>query len=80
MVQAANAALHMERTAFAIDAAAAQDEDEEDDLDLEGTGAGAEDDDHVMDEVDAFLEEHDSGLTDADKALAKDLQHASPMK
>lgn len=65
MVQAANAALHMECTPFAIDAAAAQDGDEEEEEDLEGTGAGAEDDDHVMDGVDAFLEEHDSGLTDA---------------
>ncbi|KAJ7173441.1 hypothetical protein C8R46DRAFT_1082809 [Mycena filopes] len=31
---------------------------------------GGENDDQVMDEVDAFLEAHDSGLTDADKEVA----------
>ena len=30
-----------------------------------------ENDETVMDEVDAFLEENDSGLTDADKEVAK---------
>jgi len=71
MVQAANAALR-ERTAFAIDNA----EDEDDD----GAELGEGDDDQVMDEVDAFLEAHDSGLSDADKKLAEDLLHAKPVK
>ncbi|EIM86543.1 TBC-domain-containing protein [Stereum hirsutum FP-91666 SS1] len=73
MVQAANAAL-MERTAFAIDDA--KDEDEED----EESGFGVGDDDGVMDEVDAFLEAHDSGLSEADKKLAEDLINAEPVK
>jgi hypothetical protein len=46
----------MERTPFAIDDA--KDDDEESDEDLGDTG-------------DAFLEAHDSGLTDADKEVAK---------
>jgi len=73
MVQAANAAL-MERTPFAIDDATGDDEDSD-----EGSERG-EDDDQVMDEVDAFLEAHDSGLTDADKEVANDLLHAKPVK
>ncbi|KAI0321588.1 rab-GTPase-TBC domain-containing protein [Amylostereum chailletii] len=72
MVQAANAAL-MERTPFAIDDA--KDEDEDSDVDSE-----VAEDDGVLDEVDAFLEAHDSGLSDADKALAKDLINAEPVK
>ncbi|KAJ7302992.1 rab-GTPase-TBC domain-containing protein [Mycena albidolilacea] len=64
----------MERTPFAIDDA----KDDEDDSDSE-LDAG-ENDDQVMDEVDAFLEAHDSGLTDADKEVAKDLIHAKPVK
>ncbi|KAJ7595834.1 rab-GTPase-TBC domain-containing protein [Mycena floridula] len=71
-LQAANAAL-MERTPFAIDDAN-DDEDEED----EDLGEGV--DDQVMDEVDAFLEAHDSGLSEADKALANDLLKAEPVK
>lgn len=71
LVQAANAAL-MERPAFAIDDA--KDEDEEDQF------AVGDADDTVMDEVDAFLEAHDSGLTDADKEVAKDLLNAEPVK
>jgi hypothetical protein len=67
LVEAANAAL-MERTAFAIDDA--KDEDDEDDLVGEDEGAGGEDD-QVLDEVDAFLEAHDSGLTEADQETAK---------
>ncbi|KAL1684148.1 rab-GTPase-TBC domain-containing protein [Schizophyllum commune] len=63
LVQAANAAL-MERPAFAIDDA--KDEDEGEDQFAVGDA-----DDTVMDEVDAFLEAHDSGLTDADKEVAK---------
>ncbi|KAF8889264.1 rab-GTPase-TBC domain-containing protein [Infundibulicybe gibba] len=74
MLQAANAAL-MERTPFAIDDAK-DDDDEEDDDFLEGE----EGDDQVMDEVDAFLEAHDSGLTDADQEVAKDLLHAEAVK
>jgi len=62
----------MERTPFAIDDA--KDDDEESDEDLGDTG------DAVLDEVDAFLEAHDSGLTDADKEVAKDLLHAKPLK
>ncbi|GLB43224.1 putative TBC-domain-containing protein [Lyophyllum shimeji] len=73
MVQAVNARL-MERTPFAIDDAK-DDEDETDD-ELEGN----DNDDQVMDEVDAFLEAHDSGLTDADKEVANDLIHAEPLK
>ncbi|KAI0032681.1 TBC-domain-containing protein [Vararia minispora EC-137] len=73
MVQAANAAL-MERTPFAIDDA----KDDEDDSDLDSEVA---EDDGVLDEVDAFLEAHDtSGLSDADKALAKDLVNAEPVE
>lgn len=73
MVQAANAAL-MERTAFAIDDA--KDDDDDEDFDGDDTLDGG---DNVMDEVDAFLEAHDSGLTDADKEVAKDLLNAEPV-
>ncbi|KAH9479789.1 Putative GTPase-activating protein [Psilocybe cubensis] len=76
MLQAVNAAALMERTHFAIDDAKDDDEDEDDEDDLEGH----DHDDQVMDEVDAFLEAHDSGLTDADKAVANDLLHAEPLK
>jgi len=73
MVHAFNA-VFMERTPFAIDDAK-DDEDESDDE------IGADDnDDQVMDEVDAFLEAHDSGLTEADKEVANDLLHAEPVK
>ncbi|KIJ65220.1 hypothetical protein HYDPIDRAFT_131621 [Hydnomerulius pinastri MD-312] len=71
-VKAVNAAF-MERTPFAIDDAG--DDDDDSDLDL----VHGEDDDQVMDEVDAFLEAHDSGLTDADKEVAKDLLNAKPV-
>ncbi|KAI5121866.1 hypothetical protein M0805_001074 [Coniferiporia weirii] len=73
-VTAANAAL-LERTAFAIDDAKDEEEEEDDTF-----GIGGDDDDQVMDEVDAFLEAHDSGLTAADQELAKDLAKAPPMK
>ncbi|KAG6897696.1 hypothetical protein C0992_012165 [Termitomyces sp. T32_za158] len=73
MVQAVNARL-MERTPFAIDDA--KDDDEE----SEGEVEGNDNDDQVMDEVDAFLEAHDSGLTDADQEVAKDLLNAEPLK
>jgi TBC1 domain family member 8/9 len=63
MISAANAAL-MERTTFAIDDAG--DEDDLSDSEFEDAVH-----DEVMDEVDAFLEAHDSGLSEADKALAK---------
>ncbi|KAH9893221.1 TBC-domain-containing protein [Cubamyces lactineus] len=69
---AANAAALMERTPFAIDDA----KDEEDESDIE---TDVEDDD-VMDEVDAFLEAHDSGLTEAERELAQDLINAEPVK
>ncbi|KAG6820202.1 hypothetical protein H0H93_004052 [Arthromyces matolae] len=73
MVQAVNARL-MERTPFAIDDAKDDDDESDDDLD------GGDNDDGVMDEVDAFLEAHDSGLTDADQEAANDLLHAEPLK
>ncbi|KAF8637257.1 hypothetical protein AX17_002951 [Amanita inopinata Kibby_2008] len=73
MLKAANAAL-MERTPFAIDDAK-EDEDTSDDDFGEDTN-----DDGVMDEVDAFLEAHDSGLTEEDKQVASDLLHAEPVK
>lgn len=66
----AAAAAVLERKAFAIDEA----KDDEDIDKLLGDGAGGEDDEGVLDEVDAFLQEHDSsatGLTDADKKAAK---------
>jgi len=73
MIQAMNAAAAlMERTPFAIDDA--KDDDDEDELGI------SDNDDQVMDEVDAFLEAHDSGLTDADKKVADDLLHAEPLK
>ncbi|KIM88226.1 hypothetical protein PILCRDRAFT_95565 [Piloderma croceum F 1598] len=72
MVKAANAAL-MERSHFAIDDATGDDDTDDE------SERGA-DDDQVMDEVDAFLEAHDSGLTAADKEVANDLLHAKPVK
>ncbi|KAJ8586426.1 hypothetical protein M405DRAFT_843885 [Rhizopogon salebrosus TDB-379] len=57
-------AVFMERTPFAIDDAGNDDDDS--DLDM----VHGEDDDRVMDEVDAFLEAHDSGLSEADKKVA----------
>ncbi|OJA15728.1 hypothetical protein AZE42_07251 [Rhizopogon vesiculosus] len=72
--RAVNAAF-MERTPFAIDDAG---DDDDDDSDLEMIDV--DNDDQVMDEVDAFLEAHDSGLSEADKELAKDLLNASPVK
>ncbi|KAJ3893867.1 rab-GTPase-TBC domain-containing protein [Lentinula edodes] len=73
MVQAANAAL-LARPAFTIDDSKDDDDDAEDELEA------GDNDDQVMDEVDAFLEAHDSGLTDADKEVAKDLINAEPVK
>ncbi|KAH0582404.1 hypothetical protein H2248_010348 [Termitomyces sp. 'cryptogamus'] len=73
MVQAVNARL-MERTPFAIDDAKDDDDESEGELD------GNDNDDCVMDEVDAFLEAHDSGLTDADQEVVKDLLNAEPLK
>jgi hypothetical protein len=64
LLHAASAAL-MERATFAIDDVGDEDEEALSDGEL---GGG---DDEVMDEVDAFLEAHDSGLSEADKALAK---------
>jgi len=52
-----------------------EDEDEEDDEDKDEDEDEEDDeaneDDEVLDEVDAFLEAHDSGLTEADKEIAK---------
>ena len=53
----------MERTPFAIDDAKDDEDESDDESDVE--------DDGVMDEVDAFLEAHDSGLTEAERELAK---------
>ncbi|KAJ8487454.1 hypothetical protein ONZ45_g14324 [Pleurotus djamor] len=64
LIQASTLAF-MERTPFAIDDAKDEDEDSDGELD-EG-----DNDDEVLDEVDAFLEAHDSGLTEADKEVAK---------
>jgi len=61
----------MERTPFAIDDAG---DDEDDDDEEEET-----EQDDVLDEVDAFLEAHDTGVTDADREVAKDLRTAEPM-
>jgi len=63
----------MERTPFAIDDAGDEDEDDEED-DVEEAG-----EDDVLDEVDAFLEAHDTGVTDADREVAKDLRAAKPL-
>lgn len=79
IVKAANAALTMERTPFAIDDAK-DDDDDDDDFDTDEETEDGGDDDLVLDEVDAFLEAHDSGLTDADKEIAKDLLNAEPVK
>ncbi|KAL5492303.1 hypothetical protein ACEPAI_3750 [Sanghuangporus weigelae] len=65
-ITAANAAL-LERPAFAIDDA--KDEEDEDEEEDGNFGIGGDED--VMDEVDAFLEAHDSGLSAADQELAK---------
>ena len=68
IVKAANAALMtMERTPFAIDDA----RDEDDDEDLESDEEFESGDDAVLDEVDAFLEAHDPGLTEDQKEVAK---------
>lgn len=66
IVKAANAALMtMERTPFAIDDAKDDDDDSDSDEDFES------EDDAVLDEVDAFLEAHDPGLTEDQKEVAK---------
>lgn len=67
IVKAANAAL-MERTPFAIDDAKDEDDSDDDSDTDEDFESG---DDAVMDEVDAFLEAHDSGLTEDQKEVAK---------
>ncbi|KAK2463836.1 hypothetical protein APHAL10511_004141 [Amanita phalloides] len=85
-VTAANAAL-LERTPFAIDDAKEDgDDDDDDDDDDDEDGEDGEDDpfedagEGVMDEVDAFLEAHDSGLTEEDRRVASDLLNAKPVK
>ncbi|KAG8854425.1 hypothetical protein FRB96_007487 [Tulasnella sp. 330] len=63
-----------ERKAFAIDR---PNEVEEGDM----YAIGADDDDEMMNEVDAFLEAHDSkGLSEAENAEAKGLMTALPLK
>jgi len=70
IVRAANAALMtMERTPFAIDDA--KDDDDDDDDDLDSDEYYEDEDDGVLDEVDAFLEAHDPGLTEDQKEVAK---------
>jgi len=71
--QATNAVAHafMERTPFAIDDAGDEEDDDDDEEESEQ--------DDVLDEVDAFLEAHDTGVTDADREVAKDLRTAEPM-
>ncbi|KAH9975804.1 rab-GTPase-TBC domain-containing protein [Lactifluus volemus] len=73
LAQATNAAnALMERTPFAIDDAGDDDDDEDDE------GESGQDD--VLDEVDAFLEENDdTGVTDADREVAKELRTATPL-
>ena len=73
IVKAANVALMtMERTPFAIDDAKDDDDDDDDEDDDEDTDDDFESgDDAVLDEVDAFLEAHDSGLTEDQKEVAK---------
>lgn len=69
IVKAAKTALlTMERTPFAIDDA--KDEDDDDD-DLDSDEDYVSESEGVMDEVDAFLEAHDSGLTEEQKEVAK---------
>ncbi|KAI6009228.1 rab-GTPase-TBC domain-containing protein [Pisolithus marmoratus] len=63
-LQAVSAAF-LERTPFAIDDAGEEDEDDDDDSEL--------------DKVDAFLEANDSGLSEADKQVARDLVNAKPI-
>ncbi|KAJ2917118.1 hypothetical protein MD484_g3291, partial [Candolleomyces efflorescens] len=74
MLKAARDAAMMERTPFAIDNAQYEDEDDD------GFFDDDEEDDQVLDEVDAFLEAHDSGLSEADKKVASDLLKAEPVK
>ena len=62
---AATAVALMERTPFAIDDAKDDEDSSDDETDEE------DEDDGVMDEVDAFLEAHDSGLTEAERELAQ---------
>lgn len=66
---AATAAALMERTPFAIDDAKDDDDESEDETE------GEEDD--VLDEVDAFLEAHDSGLTQAEQELAQGMHNST---
>lgn len=66
----------LERTPFAIDEAG---DDEDDDMESHDAATGGEDDARVMDEVDAFLEAHDSGLSEADKKIAKGELYASAL-
>ncbi|KAH9072261.1 TBC-domain-containing protein [Lactarius deliciosus] len=69
----------MERTPFAIDGPGDEDDDDDDDEDEDEDGETEYDDDDVLDEVDAFIEAHDTGVTDADREVAKDLRVAKPL-
>ena len=48
-----------------------EEEEEEEDEDEDEDEDEVNEDDQVLDEVDAFLEAHDSGLTEADREVAK---------
>jgi len=61
----------LERTPFAIDDAGDDDDDEDEEEE--------EEQDDVLDEVDAFLEAHETGVTDEDREVAKDLRAAEPL-
>ncbi|KAH9175935.1 TBC-domain-containing protein [Lactarius sanguifluus] len=60
----------MERTPFAIDGPG-DDDDDDDDEDEDEDEETEYDDEDVLDEVDAFIEAHDTGVTDADREVAK---------
>ncbi|KAI6014140.1 hypothetical protein PISMIDRAFT_112171 [Pisolithus microcarpus 441] len=75
-LQAVNVAF-LERTPFAIDDAGDEDgddDDDDDDSELDKVH-GEDEDDQVMDEVDAFLEANDSGLSEADKQVARGMSY-----
>jgi len=70
----------MERKTFAVDEAK---DDEELDAILGGSSATGEDEEGLLDAVDAFLNEHDvraqTGLSEADRQAAKELLKAAPL-
>ncbi|KAF8269656.1 TBC-domain-containing protein [Lactarius quietus] len=60
----------MERTHFAIDDAGDESDDDDDDESDESDEESEYEDVDVLDEVDAFIEAHDTGVTDADREVA----------